>query len=225
VKNARTLGDVGERFIRRQRPSLEAQIANLADEIAYNNHDVDDGLRSGLIELASLAKVDIVGRHMKAALREFPRLAGSRLVYETVRRMIDTLVTDLIRTSADNIARAAPASIEEVRRAPALIGYSPRALAEIRELKRFLHENLYRHPRVQEMSAKARRIVSDLFGAFLADPKRLPPDFRARAREDAPRAIADYIAGMTDRYAIREHHRLFAREAAGPLIPGAEVLL
>ena len=225
LKNARTLGDVGERFIRKQRPSLEAQLANLADEIAYNNHDVDDGLRSGLIELASLAKVDIVGRHMKAALREFPRLAGSRLVYETVRRMIDTLVTDLIRTSADNIDRAAPASIEEVRRAPALIGYSPRALSELRELKRFLHENLYRHPRVQETSAKARRIVSDLFGAFLEDPRRLPPDFRARAREDTPRAIADYIAGMTDRYAIRQHARLFAKEAAGPLIPGAEVLL
>ena len=225
LKNARTLGDVGERFVRRQRPSLEAQIANLADEIAYNNHDVDDGLRSGLIELASLAKVDIVGRHMKAALREFPRLAGSRLVYETVRRMIDTLVTDLIRTSADNIRQGAPASIEEVRRAPALIGYSPRVLAESRELKRFLHENLYRHPRVQEMSAKARRIVSDLFGAFLEDPRRLPPDFRARAREDTPRAIADYIAGMTDRYAIRQHARLFAKEAMDPLVPGAEVLL
>jgi len=208
LKNARTLGDVGQRFIRKQRPSLEAQIANLADEIAYNNHDVDDGLRSGLIELESLARVGIVGRHMKAALREFPRLAGSRLVYETVRRMIDILVTDLIRTSAENIRRAAPASIDDVRRAPALIGFSARILAESRELKRFLHDNLYRHPRVLRTSAKARRIVSELFGAFLAKPRLLPPDFRARARQDAPRAIADYIAGMTDRFAIREHARL-----------------
>jgi dGTPase len=226
LKNARTLGDVGERFIRKQRPSLEAQIANLADEIAYNNHDVDDGLRSGLIKLESLARLGIVGRHMKAALREFPRLAGSRLVYETVRRMIDTLVTDLIRNSAENIGRAAPASIEDVRRTPTLIGFSTRALAETRELKRFLHENLYRHQRVLRTSTRARRIVSDLFGAFLAKPRLLPPDFQARAREDTPRAIADYIAGMTDRYAIREHQRLFAtEESARPLIPGSEVLL
>jgi dGTPase len=226
LKNARALGDVGERFIRKQRPSLEAQIANLADEIAYNNHDVDDGLRSGLIELEGLARVDMVGRHMKAALREFPRLAGSRLVYETVRRMIDTLVTDLIRTSAENIRRAAPASIDAVRRAPALIGFGAPILAESRELKRFLHANLYRHPRVLRTSAKAGRIVSDLFGAFLADPQLLPPDFQARSREDTPRAIADYIAGMTDRYAIREHQRLFAsEESKGPLIPGSEVLL
>ncbi len=226
LKNARALGDVAERFVRKQRPSLEAQIANLADEIAYNNHDVDDGLRSGLIELESLARVDIVDRHMKAALREFPRLAGSRLVYETVRRMIDTLVTDLIRTSAENIRRAAPASIDDVRRAPALIGFSARILAESRELKRFLHDNLYRHPRVLQTSAKARRIVSDLFGAFLAQPRLLPPDFQARPREDTPRAIADYIAGMTDRYAIRGHQRLFAtEESGGPLIPGSEVLL
>ena len=212
LKNARTLGDVGERFIRKRRPSLEAQIANLADEIAYNNHDVDDGLRSGLLELESLAKVGIVGRHLKAALREFPRLAGSRLVYETVRRMIDTLVTDLIRASAENIRRAAPASIDEVRRAPALIGFSSRILEQSRELKRFLHDNLYRHQRVLRMSTKARRIVTELFGALLAEPRLLPPDFQARAREDAPRAIADYIAGMTDRYAIREHRRLFAIE-------------
>jgi dGTPase len=226
LKNARTLGDVGERFIRKQRPSLEAQIANLADEIAYNNHDVDDGLRSGLIELESLARLGIVGRHMKAALREFPRLAGSRLVYETVRRMIDTLVTDLVSASAESIRRATPASIADVRHAPALIGFSARILAETRELKRFLRENLYRHQRVLRTSAKARRIVSDLFGAFLAKPRLLPPDFQARAREDTPRAIADYIAGMTDRYAIREHQRLFAaEESARPLIPGSEVLL
>jgi dGTPase len=212
LKNARTLGDVGERFIRKRRPSLEAQIANLADEIAYNNHDVDDGLRSGLLELESLAKVGIVGRHLRAALREFPRLAGSRLVYETVRRMIDTLVTDLIRASAENIRRAAPVSIDEARRAPALIGFSSRILEQSRELKRFLHDNLYRHQRVLRMSTKARRIVTELFGALLAEPRLLPPDFQARAREEAPRAIADYIAGMTDRYAIREHRRLFAIE-------------
>jgi dGTPase len=211
-KNARALGDVGERFLKKQCPSLEAQIANLADEIAYNNHDVDDGLRSGLLELESLAQVGIVGRHMKAVLRTYPQLTGRRLVHETVRGMIDTLVTDLIRASAENIRRAAPAALDEVRRAPALIAFSPEILGESRELKGFLHENLYRHYRVVRMSAKASRIVAELFEAFRSDPRLLPPEFQARAREDASRAIADYIAGMTDRYAILEHRRLFAIE-------------
>jgi len=211
-KNARTLGDVGERFLKKRRPSLEAQLANLADEIAYNNHDVDDGLRSGLLSLEQLADVRIVARHMRAVLREHPKVAGRRLVHETVRRMIDTLVTDLVRTSAQNIRSQAPASIEEVRLAPPLIAFSPRIREESLELKRFLHDNLYRHYRVVRMSAKARRVVSDLFGAFLADARLLPPEFQARAQDSVSRAIADYIAGMTDRYAILEHRRLFSIE-------------
>jgi dGTPase len=213
LKNARVLGDVGERFLRRRRPSLEAQVANLSDEIAYNNHDIDDGLRSGLLVLEQLAEVRMFGRHLKRVLREHPRLGGRRLVHETVRRMIDTLVTDLIRTSAGNIRRHAPASIDAVRLAPSLIGFSPRIADECAELKRFLRQHLYRHFRVARMSAKARRIVIELFRAFRADPRLLPPEFQARAREDAPRAIADYIAGMTDRYAILEHRRLFSIEA------------
>ena len=212
LKNARALGDVGERFIRRQRPSLEAQIANLADEIAYNNHDVDDGVRSGLIDLEQLAGVKIFARHMRAVLRQYPRLAPRRLRHETVRRMIDTLVTDLIRTSAENIRRHAPGSIEEVRLAQPLIAFSPRIREESQELKRFLRENLYRHYRVVRMSTKARRIVTELFAALLSDTRLLPPEFQEQAGEGAPRAIADYIAGMTDRYAILEHRRLFAIE-------------
>ena len=212
LKNARTLGEVGERFVRKQRPSLEAQIANLADEIAYNNHDVDDGVRSGLIDLEQLAGVKIFARHMRAVLRQYPRLAPRRLRHETVRRMIDTLVTDLIRTSAENIRRHAPGSIEEVRLAQPLIAFSPRIREESQELKRFLRENLYRHYRVVRMSTKARRIVTELFAALLSDTRLLPPEFQAEAGEGAPRAIADYIAGMTDRYAILEHRRLFAIE-------------
>jgi dGTPase len=209
-KNARALGDVGERFVKKQRPSLEAQLANLADEIAYNNHDVDDGVRSGLLDMAQLAEVTIIARHMKAVLKLYPRLPPRRLRHETVRRMIDTLVTDLIRTSAENVRRHAPASIEEVRRAPPLIAFSARIRRESDELKRFLRENLYRHYRVVRMSGKARRIVTELFAALHSDNRLLPPEFQERAREDAPRAIADYIAGMTDRYAILEHRRLFA---------------
>lgn len=212
VKAARTLGDVGERFIRKERPSLEAQVANLADEIAYNNHDVDDGLRSGLLTLETLSEVAIFARHMKAALRDFPKLTGRRLIHETVRRMIDTLVTDLIQATAKNIRAHEPRSLDAVRKAPALVCFSEDIKREQHALKQFLHVNLYQHYQVARMSAKARRIVTELFDAFLADKRLLPPEFQARARADAPRAIADYIAGMTDRYAIREHRRLFAVE-------------
>ena len=212
LKNARTLGEVGERFVRKRRPSLEAQTANLADEIAYNNHDVDDGVRSGLLDMDQLAGVKIFARHMRAVLRQYPRLPSRRLRHETVRRMIDTLVTDLVRTSSENIRRHAPGSIEEVRLAQPLIAFSPRIHEESQELKRFLRENLYRHYRVVRMSAKARRIVTELFSALLSDTRLLPPEFQEQAAEGAPRAIADYIAGMTDRYAILEHRRLFAIE-------------
>jgi len=212
LRNARTLGQVGERFLRKQRPSLEAQIANLADEVAYNNHDVDDGLRSGLLTMEQLSEVPIFARHMQAALRAFPRLAGRRLVHETVRRMIDTLVSDLIDSSAARIKKHAPATLDDVRKAPPLIGFSTRIEQEQLHLKRFLRENLYRHYQVARMSSKARRIVTDLFSAFLAEPALLPPEFQARAGESKARAIADYVAGMTDRYAIREHRRLFSVE-------------
>ena len=149
---------------------------------------------------------------MKAALKEYPRLAGRRLIHETVRRMIDTLVTDLIRASDRNIRARAPASVEDVRRAPPLIAYSPPVREESLELKRFLRDHLYRHYRVVRMSMKARRVVSELFQAFISDARLLPPEFQARAESDLPRAIADYVAGMTDRYAIREHRRLFTVE-------------
>ena len=213
VRNARELGDVGERFLKKRRPSLEAQIANLADEIAYNNHDVDDGLRSGLLELDQLCEVGIFKRHRAQVLKEFAGLSGRRLVHETVRRMIDTLVTDLVDTSAERIRQHAPDTVEAVRSAPALIAFSDAIREEQLELKHFLHENLYRHYVVARMASKARRVVKDLFDAFLAEPELLPPEFQARAGEDKARAIADYVAGMTDRYAFLEHRRLFAIEA------------
>lgn len=209
-KNARALGEVGERFLKRRQPSLEAQVANLSDEIAYNNHDIDDGLRSGLLSLEQISKIRIFARHRALVLRQYPRLTGRRLIHETVRRMIDTLVSDLIDASAANIRKHVPASIGDVRLAPPLIAFSSRVREESQELKRFLHQNLYRHYRVTRMSAKARRIVVELFEAFMADTRLLPPEFQERAKDNVPRAIADYIAGMTDRYAILEHRRLFA---------------
>jgi dGTPase len=212
LHHARDLGDVGERFLKRRRPSLEAQIANLADEIAYNNHDVDDGLRSGLLEVDQLSKITMFKRHKEDALAGFSGISGRRLIHETVRRMIDTLVTDLIETSGANIRQYSPNNIDDVRDAPALIAFSSAVRDEQLELKRFLHENLYRHYRVARMASKGRRVVSDLFQAFLTEPTLLPPEFQARAGEDKARAIADYVAGMTDRYAILEHRRLFAIE-------------
>jgi dGTPase len=212
LKNARRLGAVGARFLKRRRPSLEAQLANHADEIAYNNHDVDDGLRSGLLGIEQLAQVDIFARHMKQVLREYPKLDGRRLVHETVRRMISTLVVDLTRQTAKNIKMHAPCSVEDVRAAPPLVAHSAPILRQQKVLKQFLRHNLYQHHQVARMTNKARRIVSDLFNAFNAEPRLLPPQYYAQAQTDLTRTIADYIAGMTDRYAIREYRRLFAVE-------------
>ena len=210
AKNARELGEVGKRFLTKQQPSLEAQIANLADEIAYSNHDIDDGLRSGLLKLSQLEQVPIFSRHAHAVRRDHPAIAERRVIHETVRRMINTLVVDLTEESRRLIAAAAPADIDAVRAAPALTAFSPAMRVEATELKSFLHDQLYRHYRVMRMSTKARRIVADLFNAFVEEPKLLPADHQSRAALGAPRAVADYVAGMTDRYAIKEHRRLFA---------------
>ncbi len=209
IAHARRLGDVGERFLNRTQPSLEAQLANLADEIAYNNHDVDDGLRSGLITLDQLKDVSIFERHHAHVLDRYPGLAPRRAVAETIRRMINTLIVDLTRTSLARIRDAAPASADDVRRSPPLAGFSDEIRREADTLKKFLFDNLYRHYRVLRMTRKARRIVRELFAVFLDDPRLLPPDYRRATFNEQARAIADYIAGMTDRYAIREHKRLF----------------
>lgn len=206
--NARLLGDVGERFLTGGQPTLEAQICNLADEIAYNNHDVDDGLRSGLITIEQLREVRLFARHVAPVEAEYPGISGRRLIHETVRRMINALVCDLIDTTAANVAAHAPADIDALRRCPPLAAFSPALAEENRELKRFLHANLYRHYQVLRMTNKAKRIIGDLFGAFLDDPRLLPPQYQKP--EAQPRAVADYVAGMTDRYAMKEHRRLFA---------------
>lgn len=211
-ENALTLGKLGERFLSKRQPSLEAQVANLADEIAYNNHDVDDGLRSGLITLEQFEEVPLVAEHMAKVRNTFPGLPERRVVHETVRRMINTLVTDLIRQSEQNIAERKVVTLEDVREAPPLIAYGEEINERQRALKNFLRINLYRHYRVLRMSAKAQRIISDLFNIFMKDSRLLPPQFQRQAEHDLARAVADYIAGMTDRYAIREHRRIFAVE-------------
>lgn len=211
LNNAKTLGDVGERFINKQQPSLEAQLTNLADEIAYNNHDVDDGLRSGLITLEQLEQVTLFANNLNRVRQQYSALNGRRLIHETVRRMINALVVDVCQQSQANINQANPANIDEVRNSPMLIGFSPEMREQQTELKRFLRTNLYQHYRVNRMSAKAQRIVRELFEVFMNDASLLPDDYQkqANADQDKARAVADYIAGMTDRYAIREYQRLF----------------
>ncbi len=216
---ARQLGEIGERFLNQRRPSLEAQVANLADEIAYNNHDVDDGLRSGLIELAQLQSIELFERHCHDVLRRYPGLAGRRLVHETIRRMIDELVTDLVDETRRRVAEAGVRSIDEVRAAPPLAGFSPAVAERSAQLKRFLYTNLYRHPRVTEVMEHARNIVRDLFGRYLAEPALLPDEHRQRIDAIGERAIVDYIAGMTDRFALREHRRLFGASDGSARIP------
>lgn len=211
LNNARQLGELGQRFIDRSQPSLEAQLTNLADEIAYNNHDIDDGLRSGLLTMAQMEEVELFARLRRQVEQQYPGLAGRRALYETIRLMITAMTADLVETSRQRILDANPRSIDDVRAAPPLIRFSDTMRAETTALKRFLYANLYRHFQVNRMRVKASRIVRELFQAFLDDPVLLPNDYQVEGDPmKQARKIADYIAGMTDRYAIREHRRIFS---------------
>ena len=191
-------GGVGHRFLARTQPSLEAQVCNLADEIAYNAHDIDDGVRSGLLEHEQLLGLPLFASFHAEVLGEFPGLTGKRLLYETIRRMLSAQVYDVIGTSQALIRSHAPATADAARDLPALIRFSPALLAEVGQVKAFLRQQLYRHPRVVAMTEGAKQVVRTLFEAYRAQPASMPPHH----------AIADYIAGMTDRFALREHERL-----------------
>lgn len=204
------LGELGERFLTGRSATLEAQLANLADEIAYNNHDVDDGLRSGLITLAQLEEVTLFSRHLHQVKDHYANLTGRRLIHETVRSMINTLAMDLTIQSKSNIEAVRPESPDKVRETSPLISFSEKIKREQQELKRFLHENLYKHYQVMRMSSKARHIISKLFNAFDTEYALLPTKYQHKFRDYGHQAIADYVAGMTDRYAIKEYQRLFA---------------
>jgi dGTPase len=212
VKNAKLLGDVGQRFLDKTSPSLEAQLTNYADEIAYNNHDIDDGLRSGLISIEQLSKVELFARNLAIVKDKYPKLEQKRLIHETVRRMINTLVVDLCTHSANNIEQHQPKNIADIRQLPQLIGFSKEIADQNQKLKQFLRKNLYHHYKVNRMSAKAARIVRELFTAFFENTGLLPDEFQVYAELDKARAVADYIAGMTDRFAIREYRKLFTVE-------------
>ncbi len=203
-------GGVARRFIDRSQPSLEAQLCNLADAIAYNAHDIDDGVRSGLISMAQLQSVDLFERYRLEALAEHPGLAepqrARRLLYDTIRRMLSAQVYDVIASTLQAIENAAPANADEARQAGPLLRFSPAMHAQSAALKQFLFGSLYRHPQVMETTGKAQIVVRQLFEAYSLCPAEMPTVHAARP--DAARAVADYIAGMTDRFAGREHERL-----------------
>ena len=213
-EDAAKLGDVGERFLKDKRPSLEAQLANVADEIAYNNHDVDDGLRSGLLTVAQLTEIDLFAKYWFEVQKLMPGINERRAIYETIRRMIGALIVDLTKTSLKRIEEVDPQSILDVRNAPLLIAFSDEMGEKSRSLKQFLFQNLYRHYQVNRMSSKARRIIQRLFTIFMAEPQLLAPEHRANSNDkyEQARKIADYIAGMTDRYAMRQYRKLYEIE-------------
>ena len=192
----------------------EAQVAALADDIAYNNHDIDDGLRAGLFAVADLAKVPLVGPIFGSVAGRYPGIEEPRLIHEAIRRVIDHMVGDLIAETRARLADSGVRSAAEVRALNRpVVAFSTEMRSNDRALKQFLFERMYRHYRVNRMSSKARRVIRDLFGLYLAEPECLPGEWRSLAagRDDprTARVAADYLAGMTDRYALDEHHRLF----------------
>ena len=217
-QNAAQLGDVGQRFLDKGQAGLEAQVANLADEIAYNNHDVDDGLRAGLITIEQMCEVELFAIHYDEVKQRYPDLTGRRVIHEVIRRMINTLVVDLVETSRSRIQAVAPADSSAVRaHVRPLVGFSDTMRDRHLALKRFLRNNLYRHYRVHRMTVKATRIIRALFDALMNDLRLLPPSAREhlgsvgkdQGSTTQARIVADYIAGMTDRYAITEYERIF----------------
>ena len=203
-------GGVARRFLDRSQPGLEAQLCNLADEIAYNAHDIDDGVRSGLLTLDQLEEVELFDRFRREALRDFPQLQGRRLLYEAIRRMLSAQVYDVIDSTRAALDGANPATPDEARAAGPLVAFSDGMRSKSAATKRFLMHNLYRHAQVLANTDQAKQVMRELFDEYLRAPVQMAGDFSART--DLPRAVADYIAGMTDRFAAREHERLTGRK-------------
>jgi len=212
-KNAAELGDVGQRFLDRTQPGLEAQLADLSDAIAYNNHDVDDGYRAGLISLEQLREQALFEVQYLEVSGRYPDLDDRRLIYEIIRRMINTVVTDLTETTQQKLDTIAPASIDDVRSAGRrLVGFSDEIAEQHQALKQFLNQHLYRHEQKLAMTRQVQVVLEELFATFMSDAQRMPAEFASAAEggDEAHRAriVADYIAGMTDRYAFAEHERI-----------------
>lgn len=223
LKHAAELGDVGKRFLEKKQPSLEAQLTNIADQVAYNNHDIDDGIRSGLVSIEQMRQVDLFSMQYDKVMWKYPELTGHRCVHETIRRMIGEQVVDLVETSRKRLKEVKPQSIEDVRNHhEQLISFSDDMYTRNQTLKKFLRENLYYHHKVYRMTRKAHQVIEALFSAFMEDIRLLPPEHQNLSRNallengetGQARIIADYVAGMTDRYATMEYARLFGIEGS-----------
>ena len=218
INNAKDLGDVGQRFLDKKQPSLEAQLTDLSDETAYNNHDIDDGIRYGLITIDELLKIELFRTQHDVVTRAYPGLDDKRLIHEIIRRMVNVMVVDLIDASRDNIASANLKSVDDVRnQKQKIMSFSDDMDQKKLELKQFLRKNLYQHYRVHRMTKKAADVIESLFEAFIEDTNILPTEALEHCNilknkhgdKGTARGIADYIAGMTDRYAIIEYERIF----------------
>ena len=217
LKNARKMGELGLRFIERHQPSLEAQLTNIADEIAYDNHDIDDGLRSGLLTAQQLCQVEIFNENYVDVQQAYPDISDKRKTKEVIRRIINQLVTDLVVTTQESINESNISTIDDVRKyRQSLVRFSPETKEKMKNLKSFLHANLYQHEQVNKMSENANKVVTELFISFMEQPDLLPKEHRQKALQSKDvadenayaRVISDYIAGMTDRYAALEHDRV-----------------
>ena len=219
VARAPSLGILGERFITRRQASMEAQIANVADEIAYNHHDIDDGLRSGILSLEAVCEHRGFREALEASRADAPALAGKRLTYTAIRHMLGDFVADLINATRERLDKCTPCSVDDVRDQPKpLADFSADMREEHLRLKRLLHQQLYDDPAVRRIAERAQSLVSDLFQAFMTDPALLPDGDAVRCEPDAQiraRAVSDYIAGMTDRFAVAEHGRVFGSKDLG----------
>jgi len=218
LNNAKNLGDVGQRFLDKTQPSLEAQLTDYSDETAYNNHDIDDGIRYGLISINDLLNIELFRTQYDIVNKRYPGLDDKKLIHEVIRRMINVMVVDLIDTSRQNIHNTHLSSIDDVRNhGKKIMAFSHEMTEKKLELKQFLRKNLYQHYRVHRMSKKAAHVIDALFNAFMDDKKILPTEALAHCHTlkekhgdlGIARGISDYIAGMTDRYAIVEYERIF----------------
>ncbi|MGH8596684.1 MAG: deoxyguanosinetriphosphate triphosphohydrolase [Gammaproteobacteria bacterium] len=206
---AKQLGELGRRFIEHRQPSLEAQIANVADEIAYNHHDIDDGLRAGLLEIDQLRQFPLFNRTEQAVATRWPHLDSKRVRYTVIREMLDTFVSDLITATQARVLNLEVVSVEQVRQQSVpLITFSTPIAREHRQLKRLLRHNLYEHARVIAMAERSRVIVRDLFEAYMNSPISALGGAADAGTQHHAHVVADYIAGMTDRFAIAEHARI-----------------